>query len=160
MGEFQAANGAPFSEVQHILRIHDTGPFTTIILPYRKNEAPTRTVTRQSCGVQIVQGPETSCFSDSSAIYTNGNTSVLTVFDGSNQEAYGIRASGGSQEVTVQPAQVVWTISGGQSGTRTLVLPGSWTSSQNVPHSGNIYTYNYTGGLQAAQVTIVFRRAG
>ena len=33
MSEYQWANGAPFAEIQDILRIHGTGPFTSIILP-------------------------------------------------------------------------------------------------------------------------------
>ncbi|HEY3841462.1 MAG TPA: hypothetical protein VGL72_33055, partial [Bryobacteraceae bacterium] len=45
MGEYQAANGAPFAESQHILRIHDTEGFTTILLPYPKTGRPSRVVT-------------------------------------------------------------------------------------------------------------------
>ena len=29
VGEYQTANGSPFAEVQDILRVHDTGSFTT-----------------------------------------------------------------------------------------------------------------------------------
>jgi hypothetical protein len=106
--------------------------------------------------VQIVQGAETTCFSNSAATYTNGVTSILTVYDSSSQSAFNVTAAGGPQEVTMQSGKVTWTISGAQSGVRTLTLPGTWTANTNVPHSGSVYTYNYTGGLQAAPVTIVF----
>lgn len=158
-GEFQTANGAAFTETQHILRIHDTGPFTSVILPYRKTEAPTRTVMQQACGVQITQSAptaETACFSNSAATYTNGATSILTVYDGTTQAAFGLTVAGGPQEVTVQTGQVVWTISGAESGPRSLTLPGNWVPNTNVSQSGGVYTYNYAGGLQAAPVTIVF----
>src|SRR5262249_26028138 len=123
--EYQAANGTSFAETQHILRIHDTGPFTTIILPYRKTEAPTRTVTQQACGVQIVQGTATTCFNSSAAIYTNGATSTLTTYDNSSQSAFGLTVAGGPQEVVVQPDQILWTLSGTAAGVRSLTLPGN-----------------------------------
>ena len=156
MGEFQTANGAAFSEVQDILRIHDTKPFTTVILPYRKTEAPTRTVTQQACGIQIAQTGETSCFNNSAATYTNGSTSILTVYDSSTQAAFGMTLSGGPQAVTVQTGQIVWTISGAEAGTRSLNLPGTWVPNASVTKNGSVYTYNYAGGLQTAPVTIVF----
>ena len=157
-GEFQNANGAAFSESQDILRVHDTGPFTTLILPYRKTEAPVRTVTQQACGIQIAQAGETTCFSNSVATYTNGATSIVTVYDNSLQLAFGMTLLGGPQEVAVQTGQIVWTISGAQPGIRTLTLPGNWTASPSVPNIGPIYTYNYAGGLQAAPVTITFKQ--
>lgn len=157
-GEFQAANGAPFSEAQDILRIHDQGPFTTMILPYRKTEVPTRTVTRQACGTQIAQGSEMSCFNNSAATYANGATNILTVYDNSTQAAFGLTVGGGPQEVAAQTGQVTWIISGARPGVKNLTLPGNWTADKSVPHNGDVYTYTWAGGLQAAPVTIVFRR--
>jgi hypothetical protein len=156
--EFQTANGAPFSEVQDILRFHDIGPFTTVILPYRKTEAPIRTVSQAACGVSIVQGGESSCFNNSAATYTNGSTSILTVYDSSSQSALGMTLAGGPQEVAVQAGQIVWTISGAESGTRSLTLPGTWTAPANVAHAGSTYSYSYSGGLQAAPVTIILHQ--
>ena len=92
MGEYKNANGSAFGESQDILRVHDTGPFTTVILPYRKTETPTRTVTQEVCGVQIVQAAETSCFNDSAATFSSATSSILTVFDASSQTAFGITA--------------------------------------------------------------------
>src|ERR1035438_4603591 len=99
MDEYQKANGSPFAEIQGILRVHDTGPFTTLILPYRKTETPTRTVSQQPCGVQIVQGAETSCFNNSAATYSNASASILTVYDASSQSAFDSTVTGGPQEV-------------------------------------------------------------
>ncbi len=159
MSEYQAANGTSFAEVQDILRVHDTGPFTTIILPYEKTETPTRTVSQQSCGVQIVQGSETTCFNSSLATYLNGSTEILSVYDTSSQTAFGITASGGPQEVVVKSGQVVWTISGIESGIRTLTLPGTWYPNPSVPNSGSTYSYAFAGGAQASPVTITFSQA-
>jgi hypothetical protein len=155
-GEYQTANGSSFAEIQDILRVHDTGPFTTIILPYRKTETPTRTVSQQSCGVQIVQGLETTCFNGSVATYSNGSTGILTVYDTSSQTAFGITASGGPQEVVVQSNQIVWTIGGVESSLRSLTLPGTWYPNQPVSQTGSTYTYSYAGGQQTAPVTITF----
>ena len=158
--EFQTANGVAFAETQHILRVHDTGPITTLILPYRKTEVPTRTVTQQSCGTRIVQGNEITCFNSSAAMYSNptGGSAILTVFDSSSQTAMGLSASGGPQEIAVQSDQIVWTIGGVEAGPRNIVLPGTWypNPAGGVTHSGNTFGYFYAGGQQAAPVTITF----
>ena len=154
--EYQTANGAPFAEIQDILRVHDTGPFTTLILPYRKTETPTRTVTTQACGTQVVQGAETSCFNNSAATYTNGTTSILTVYDSSTQSAYGVSATGGPQEVAITATQITWTIGGEKAGARSLTLPVTWYPNQTVSVAGTTYTYNYPGGAQTAPFTVVF----
>jgi hypothetical protein len=164
--EFQAANdGAPFAETQHILRVHDTGPFTTIILPYRKTETPTRTVSQPSCGTQIVQtasaGVETTCFSNSAAQFSNGTTSsILTVYDASTQSAFGVTASGGPQEIAIGPAQIVWTVSGIAAGARSVTLPAGWSSTQPLAQTGNTFTVQFAGGAQTAPVSCVFTMAG
>jgi hypothetical protein len=155
--EYFSANGVSFSETQHILRVHDNGPFTSIILPYRKTELPTRSVTQQSCGVQIQQGIETTCFNASSALYSNGSRSILTAYDNNPQSAFGVTASGGSQEVVIESNRIVWTISGNIAGTRSVTLPaGTWHPTLSVSQSGNTFTYGFPGGAQTAPVTVVF----
>jgi hypothetical protein len=156
--EYQTANNAAFAEVQDILRIHDTGPFSTIILPYGKAAPPSRVVTQQSCGVQIEQGTESSCFNDSMAVYAGNRSRMFTVYDASTQSAFGFAASGGPQEVVVEGSQVVWTIGGVTAGPRTLTLPGTWypKPAVGVTRTGDSFTYTYAGGQQTAPVTITF----
>lgn len=158
VAEYKQANGTPFAESQHILRIHDTGPFTTIILPFRKTEPPSRTVTQQACGVQIVQGVETTCFNPSAATYSNGASSILTAYDDSSQSAFGVSVSSGPQEVVIQPDQIRWTVSGIHGGPRILTLPGGWHPSTPLAQTGSTFTYTYQGGAQATPVTIIFSR--
>ena len=142
--EYKTANGTSFAEIQDILRVHDAGPFTTMILPYRKSESPARAVSQQSCGVQILQGTESSCFNDSAATYSNGDTAILTVFDASSQSAFGITVSGGPQEVITRDGQIAWTIGGIVPGMRTLSV------------GGEIHAWSYEGGAQTSPVTITF----
>jgi len=159
--QYQQANGAPFAESQHILRLHDNGPLTTILMPWSKTAKPTRIVTEQPCGTQVVQttgsGVETTCFSGSMAQYSNGTTSsILTVYDASTQSAFGITASGGPQEIAVGPGQIVWTLSGIAAGIRSVTLPAGWSPVQSVAQSGNTFTVAFPGGAQTAPVSIVF----
>jgi hypothetical protein len=156
--EYKAANRAPFAEKQHILRVHGTGPFTTIILPYRKTEPPARGVTRQSCGVQIAQGNEITCFNSSAATYTNGTKNILTAYDNTPLSAFGVTVTGGPQEVVIQPGQTTWTLSGVTAGTRTLTLPGAWTPDRPVSQTAGTFSFIFSGGQQTAPVTIVFRQ--
>jgi hypothetical protein len=159
MAEFQKANGAAFSEAQHILRVHDTGPFATLLLPYPKTAQPARTVKQAACGVQITQGAEQTCFNDSAATYTNGTKSVLSAYDGTTQSAFGVTASGGPQEALIANGQIAWTLSGVAAGVRTITLPaGSWTASPAIAGSGNVFTYAWPGGQQVQPVTVVFTK--
>ena len=93
------------AESQHILRVHDTGTLKTIIAPYRKTEAPTRTVTSQACGTQIVQGAETACFDDVNATYSNGKQSILTIYDDSAQAAFASQPREAHRKLRANPAQ-------------------------------------------------------
>jgi hypothetical protein len=160
MAEYAAANGSHFAEIQDILRIHGAGAFQTVILPYRKTETPVRTVSRQPCGLQILQEGESTCFNDSAATYSNGSgVAVLTVFDSSRHSAFGITAWGGSQEVVAQGDRIVWTISGVESGTRNVTLPpGNWRTDTRVNSKLNTFSYAFQGGQQTPPVTITFTR--
>jgi hypothetical protein len=159
--QYQQANGAPFAESQHILRVHDNGPLTTIVMPWAKTAQPARTVTEQACGTQVVQttgaGVETTCFSNSAAQYSNGTTSsILTVYDASTQSAFGVTASGGPQEIAIGPAQIVWTVSGIAAGARSVTLPARWSPTQPLAQTGNTFTVQFAGGAQTAPLAMVF----
>jgi hypothetical protein len=163
--QFQQANGVPFAETQHILRVHDNGPLTTILMPWAKTAPPARAVTEQACGTQIVQttilGVETTCFGSSAAQYSNvtllgASSSILTVYDGSTQSAFGVTASGGPQEIAIGPTQIVWTVSGIAAGPRSVTLPAGWSSVQPLAQTGNTFTLQFPGGAQTAPVSIMF----
>jgi hypothetical protein len=142
MAEFQTTNNTAFNERQHILRVHDTGTFRTIIAPFRKGYPPTRTATLATCGIEIVQGTETTCFSDSLLTYTNGTKQVLTVYDSSTQSAFGLTATGGAQELVNNGAgTITWTIEDTVAGTRCVTLPA-----KAVLQSGTGVQYNSTTG--------------
>jgi hypothetical protein len=160
-GEYQRANGAPFAETQHILRVHDNGPMTTILMPWPKTAAPVRTVSAQACGTQVVQTNgavvETTCFNNSAAQYSNGTTSsILSVYDASTQSAFGVTASGGPQEIAIGSSRIVWTISGIAAGPRSVTLPAGWSPTQALAQTGNTFTVPFTGGAQTAPVSVVF----
>jgi len=161
--EFATANsanpdGTTFNERQDILRVHDTGSFSTIIAPYRKTEAPTRSITTEACGTQIVQSSETTCFDDSHLTYTNGTKQVLTVYDASTQSAFGFTASGGAQELVYDGAgTIAWTIDDVNAGIRSVTLPpGTWYPNAPLQFSGGAYTYYHAGGAQPTPSTITF----
>jgi hypothetical protein len=160
MVEFQAANGAPFNERQHILRVHDTGTFQTLIAPYRNGETPTRTVTIQPCGIQTIQASEVTCFNDSALTYTNGTKTILAVYDSSSQVGWGFTASGGAQElVNDGMGTITWTIEDTTPGIRSITLPvGTWYPSLPVQYNPatGAYTYYHAGGAQPSPVTITF----
>ena len=153
--QYLAANGTSFAEVQDILRVNDTGAFTTLIGPYDKGATPTRTVTTQTCGIQVVQGSEATCFNDDAATWTNGTTNVLTAYDASSATAFGTTVVGGSQEVTLVSGRVTWVLNGAATGTRQLTLTGNWMPNPIAVQSLGTFTYPLTGALQSSPVTVV-----
>jgi hypothetical protein len=46
-----------------------------------------------------------------------------------------------------------------ETGARTLTLPGTWSPSPPVSQQGNTFSYIYSGGTQAAPVTITFSQS-
>lgn len=153
---------ALMNESQHILRIHDPGTspqFLTIIAPYLKNATPTRTISAAGLGTQIVQGTQTTSWNDSAATFTDTSTGagILTMYDSSSLAAFGMAATGGSQEASLLASNhIVWTISGGATGTRQLTPPaGAWVSSPPLTPVGGVFSYAFTGGLQAAPVQFI-----
>ena len=154
--EYQNANGAKFAEVQDILA------YTTAVLSRRSfcrierpklpiEPSPSRPAVCRSC-----REAKTTCFNNSAATYSNGTTGILTVYDSSSQSAFGMTAAGGPQEGTFQPNQIVWTVSGAESGPRNLTLQGNWFPHPAVAKAGNTFNYSYAGGLQTPPATITF----
>lgn len=58
-GQFRAANQSDrFEERQHILRVRGSGPFTTLIVPWRKGHRPDGLTVSQEGGTLVVQTPQ------------------------------------------------------------------------------------------------------
>ena len=128
-----------------ILRVLGTGSFSTIILPYRKTEAPTRTLAHEACGVRISLGGETLCVGERRYQFSDGTRTILATFDTQSAELNGVRVAGGPAEV-VLTANEVKICASGAAGKRTIVLPGSWRVPRAVTKSGTTYSFDYSGG--------------
>ena len=143
-GEYQRSNGTPFRESQYILRVLGTGSFSTVILPYRKGEAPTRTVTQQPCGVRISQGGETFCVGERSYQFSDGTRTVLTTFDAQSAGLNGVSIAGGPTEVVLTASEAKICASGA-AGNRVITLPGSWVLPSGLTRNGTTYSFDYSG---------------
>lgn len=139
--EFNTANGAGFTEKQHILRINDTagGPFAFYFLPYRKGETPTRTVTSPSSDLHIVDTTgttETSNLSDDGFSWDNGTAKLLIAFGLTTQTAYNITLSGAASEIyCATSTSCVWKVTGMIAGNPCVDLSafgGTWYASASV----------------------------
>ena len=115
----------PFEERQHILRVQGGGPFTAVILPFRRGAKP--------AGLQIAQEDDTlriSTDSDRTVIggqyvtYQSQEKQVLTLFDGGAAEVGGIKARGGPVEVVIEAQKARVTLHG-TKGPRSLAIPGA-----------------------------------
>jgi hypothetical protein len=124
--EFAQANGRQFEERQHILRIKGTGPFQTLILPYRKGQRRSDLQVKQDGTKVIIETKgENIILADNFYAYGNSHKRVLATVDDRLAEANGISAVGGPTEIIVEPQRVSITAHG-KRGMRKIRLPGTW----------------------------------
>lgn len=128
MAEYLAANGVPFTEKQDLLRVKTSGSsMETIILPWRKGESATFTVTNEACGTQIVRGTHTTCSSADMVTWTDGTDSSLMAVGTTGGTYAGMTITGGPGEIRTSSTNYIATIDGLSAQNRTITLPaGSW----------------------------------
>ncbi|MHB9130243.1 MAG: chitobiase/beta-hexosaminidase C-terminal domain-containing protein [Armatimonadota bacterium] len=127
--DYSAANGgAAYTEKQHILRIKSNGAFKVLILPYRKGQSRTQTVTENAGVVTITAGTEVTNIADTYYSFTSTTKDVLTTYNSTLGSAYSISAQGGPTEVVYDKGAGTITITAhGAAGQRTIGVPGTWT---------------------------------
>jgi len=125
-GEFKAANGRPYEERQHILRVRGTGAFTALILPYRKGakRADLR-VEQEGANLRVSAGKETTFVGEGSYAHSAPGTQILAAFTGQPAELAGLRIEGGPAEVTVTTSAATIVLHG-PKGRRSVRVPGGW----------------------------------
>lgn len=126
--EYATANGGSFRERQHILRVKTSdAALETVLLPWRKGESTTFTVTNQACGTQVVRGTHTTCSSADKVQWTDG-TDVSLMATGIASVSYSnLTLSGGPAEVRSSGSGYVAVVDGLSAQNRTVTLPaGSW----------------------------------
>jgi len=116
-----------------------------MILPYRKDETPQRSVTQEDCGVRISEGKESLCLSEKSYQFSDGDTTILTTFDSDPAQFAGITLAGGPTEVVVTNDEVTISASGA-AGVRSITLPGSWIAPRELAWDGSTYQLAYAEG--------------
>jgi hypothetical protein len=168
-GSYTSGSVIPcFRERVAILKVNDSGSFTTVFGPYLKSSVPSRTITNPACGVQVVTTSpvsSTECVPAAGGSFytytTSGGLVVLDVFDSSTQTFNGLKLSGGPGELAqVSSSTIVATISGMTPSTRTIDLSGligTWCPDQPIiKTSANVYTVYHEGGLQPNPHVITF----
>lgn len=153
---FQTANGRPYEERQHILRIRGAGPFTTVILPWRKGQPRVAAVTREGALLVITAGDEKTTIGDSFYNFAQGAKKGLVAFTGAKAAGEGITIDGGPAEVLLDAAAVTITVAGA-AGARAITLPGAWKAKDpKAPAklANGTWTVEYAGG-EALTVVLV-----
>ncbi|MDX2153911.1 MAG: hypothetical protein SFV54_24435 [Bryobacteraceae bacterium] len=141
------------------IRYRGTGPLQFFWLPRRKGQPPPDSVSEQSCGIQIVRGTSTTCFSTSKMTHTDGSTGVVAAFGAFPVSSAGMSLSGGSGElVRGSDGLITATIGGLTPGERTLQLTGSYSPNMGLVKAGNDWKV-YHDGSADAPVTVLFTAA-
>lgn len=146
--EYQSANGASFRERQHILRVKTSdAALETILLPWRKGESATFTVTNAACGTQIVRGTHTLCSSADKVQWTDGTDYSLMATGTASVSYQGMTISGGPGEIRTNSGSYVAIVDGLTASTRTITLPaGTWyPHAAAVSVSGNQFRLFHDG---------------
>ena len=151
LNQFAKAQGKPFEERQHILRLRGQDKIRTIILPYRKGERPDHlAVTKQGAGTVIHSGTMTVNLTEHGFVCENGASKNLTSFDTEPVEAFGVKLSGGPAEVRLTTTNGTLVIVGG-GAPRTIELLEGW-SLRASDHPGEM-TIHQSGRSYQVDVT-------
>jgi hypothetical protein len=126
-GAYQAANGRPYEQRQHLLHIKGAGGFTTLLVPRRKYaEAATVTQENESFKVRMQDG--TVLLSRDGYTYIGSNKTVATTFGATAVRAEALSVEGGPTEVVHDKKAGTITITAhGAGGKRLIGVPdGHW----------------------------------
>ncbi|MHB9133339.1 MAG: hypothetical protein ACYDBB_19910 [Armatimonadota bacterium] len=154
--QFNKAQGRPFEERQHILRLRGQDHMRMFILPYRKGERPDPPQVEKQDEVLIIRSKEMLLtIGDDYYSYRRGNTVSLTAFSDKSVEAEGIRITGGAAEVSLVEKAGTITISGAM-GERRITLPKGWSikASEGVTDDKGEWVIRYEGGKSAIFVLV------
>lgn len=144
--EFQKANGRPFEERQHILRIRGNGAFSTLILPYPKGKRPADLkVTRDGGTLVVSHGGTVAHLGETHSAYKSAGKTVLSAHTPEAASAHGLSIHGGPAEVVLEGKRATVTLHG-EKGQRRLRLPGSWKPAAGVSMRGQELLFDYPGG--------------
>jgi hypothetical protein len=153
-----AGNSSGFCDWQHILRVHDIGPFETVMTPTVASGTPASVSYSNGVYTAAFGSTESLTWNDSYSTFTNGVIQILTMYNSSTQSAFGVAASGGPQEIANNGAgTITWTIDDVNPATRTLRLPpGTWYPSVPVQQTAGAYTYYHGGGAEPSPAVVTF----
>jgi hypothetical protein len=151
-------NTNPFCDWQHILRVHDTGPFETVITPTVASGTLPSVSYSNGAYTATFGSNESLTWNDSYSAFTNGVIQILTTYNSSAQSAFGVSASGGPQEIANNGAgTITWTIEDVNPAIRTVRLPpGVWYPSVPVQQNAGVYTYYHAGGAEPSPAVVTF----
>jgi len=125
--EFRKANGRPFEERQHILRVRGNQWFGTLIVPSRKGQGPKAPRLTQEGGSAILTAEnERTVVGYKHFSYRSPQRLVLATFTGSSVGVDGVVLDGeGAAELVLEGNRATLTASG-PKGARCIRLPGAW----------------------------------
>ena len=125
--QFSKAQGRPFEERQHILRLRGQDKIRTIILPYRKGARPDNlAVTKPAADTVIQSGTLTLTLTEHGFFYADTERKNLTSFDTAPVGAFGVKLSGGPAEMRLTTTNGTLVIAGGVS-LHMIELPEGWS---------------------------------
>ncbi|MHB9129917.1 MAG: chitobiase/beta-hexosaminidase C-terminal domain-containing protein [Armatimonadota bacterium] len=155
--QYWVANGEPYTEKQYILRIKGNSNFKTLILPYRKGQGRTQSVTENGGVVTITAGGEVTTIADTYYMFTSTLKDAVATYDATPVSAYGLSAEGGSTEVVNDKDTSTLTITAhGAAGQRKIGVPaGAWyvlSGSLTWDAGQGKWLMNYAGGTAATAV--------
>ena len=147
-GQFQRAQGRPYEERQHLLRVRGQDAMRFLILPYRQGERPEPLhVEHRASDTIIRNGPLTLTLGRQGYACSRGSRRSLTAFAAEPVEELGLRLAGGPAELILEDQAGTLTLSG-PAGEREIHLPIGWKLAANaaVSLAGADWTVNYAGG--------------
>ena len=145
MAQFSSANGRPFEERQHILRVRGTGVFTTLILPYAKTARRETMVKQNKESLQIITAGEAIAIDKQGYSFKSDRRVAVGSFSAARVADHGIAIEGGPAEVMMAAGKMVISVHG-PTGKRLFQLPGDWQAAEPLKREGEKWAFAYEEG--------------
>ncbi len=143
--EFQRAQGRPFEESQHILRVRGPGPFATLILPFRKGQRRADlTVAQEGGRIVVATANDATTIGPDWYAFTNAQRTAVASFGALPVEIHGVHLSGGPTELILEPDRLLITAHG-SSGVREIQVPGTWAAVPPLVATTSGFALDYSG---------------
>jgi len=148
MAQFNAANGRPFEEKQHILRVIGKNAFESLLVTHDKGVDFNQVrVTEETCGTRVRSTDASLCISPSGYTIERSSGRSVASFRSEPIQLDGVRIEGGPAEILLENGRLQ-VRAGIVAGTRKMILSQGLVPSVPLRFVSGAYEFDVAGSSE------------